>query len=423
VTATEAARATGGSSPGGGRSWSTPALSLGQLALMATSLVFSLSLGYAGGLAAVGAVAPAMLVSQLTYGVLQRTLAEATLLATAHEGRPADRTVCRWSVAAALGGGLAGGAVALLCTVAVPGAPLELALGYAAGIPFAVALDIGRSAAVAAGAARAALVESALWLAVQTTAMLCFAALRSPVGICLSWAAVNVVFFLLSTGAPDRRPALRGLLGWIRSRRGVMGAAALDAFVVGLTPVLAIGVTAFVGTATTLGVIRVLQQVLAPLAFVSITVRRVLIYRRRADSPSTRWQDLRDGLLSLALMAAGAVLLGLAVLLGRRIFPALAFIPVGAALFAAGVEKAALGFSYGCSLSRFVRGEFTVLLRARYVMLGLTVLAAPLMTQWWGASGYLLGSSLGMAGYSLVVLALPRSRDDARSGARRSEFS
>lgn len=415
--------APGGTTPSTER-WSTLALSLGQLALMATSLVFSLCLGYAGGLAAVGAVAPAMLVFQLTCGVLQRTLAEATLLATAHHGHPADRATCQWSVAAALCGGLLGGVVALLSTLAVPGAPAELAFGYAAGIPFAMALDIGRSAGVAAGAARSAFVESALWLIVQVASMLCFAALRSPVGICLSWAVVNAVFFLVATGEPDRRIALRGLPRWLRSRRATMGAASLDAFVVGVTPVLAIQVTALVATTTTLGVIRVLQQVLAPLAFVSITFRRVLIYRRRSDTASTAWQDLRDGVLSLALMAAGAVLLGLAVLLGRRLFPALAFIPVGAALLAAGAEKAALGFSYGCSLSRFVRGEFDILLRARYVMLAITVIAAPLLTIRWGASGYLVGSSLGMVGYSLAVLTLPGGqRDAARSTAPRPGIS
>ncbi|MDW5322480.1 hypothetical protein [Plantactinospora sp. KLBMP9567] len=415
---TETATATGGAARSGGRSWSTPALTLGQLALMATSLVFSLSLGYAGGLAAVGAVAPAMLVFQLSCGVLQRTLAEATLLSTAHEGRRAERATCRWSVAAALGGGLLGAVVALLSSLAVPDVPVELALGYAAGIPFVLALDVGRSAAVAAGAARSAFLESALWLVVQTASMLCFAALGSPVGICLSWAVVNAAFFLVAAGQSDRRPALRGLLRWLRSRRASMGAASLDAFVVGVTPVLAMQVTAFVSTAATLGVIRVLQQVLAPLAFVSITFRRVLIYRRRADSASTVWQDLRDGLLSLALMAAGAVLLGLAVVLGRRIVPALAFVPVGTALVAAGVEKAALGFSYGCSLSRFVRGEFDVLLRARYVMLGLTVLAAPLMTLWWGAAGYLVGSSLGMVGYSFAVLGLRDGRRPVPAGPR-----
>ncbi|AVT29305.1 hypothetical protein C6361_07160 [Plantactinospora sp. BC1] len=415
---TETATTTGEPARSAGRSWSTPALTMGQLGLMATSLVFSLSLGYAGGLAAIGAVAPAMLVFQLSCGVLQRTLAEATLLATASEGRPADRATCRWSVAAALAGGLLGAVVAFLSSLAVPDVPVELALGYAAGIPFVIALDIGRSAAVAAGTARSAFLESTLWLAAQVAAALCFAALRSPLGICLSWAVVNAVFLLAAARQPDRRPALRGLLRWIRSRRAVIGAASLDAFVLGVTPVLAIQVTAFVSTAATLGVIRVLQQVLAPLAFVSITVRRVLIYRRRDDSGRTVWQDLRDGLLSLALMAVGAVLLGLAVLLGRRIVPALAFIPVGAALVAAGAEKAALGFSYGCSLSRFVRGEFDVLLRARYVMLGLTVVAAPLLTLRWDATGYLVGSALGMVGYSLALLGLRDGRRAAAAGSR-----
>lgn len=393
-----------------GRAWSGPALALGQLGLMVTSLLLSLSLGHAGGLAAVGAVAPAMLVFQLTSGVLQRALAEATLLASAHAGQPADGESCRWAVAAALGGGLAGGVVAVLCVLAVPEAPVGPALAYAAGIPFAIALDIGRSAAVAAGTARSALVETTLWLAAQVSSALLFAALRSPLGVCVAWAALNVLFFLLATTVPHRRPALRGLAAWLRSGRAFMGAASLDAFAVGVTPLLAIQITAFVASASTLGVVRILQQVLGPLAFVAITLRRMLIYRRRAGVPTTARRDLRDGLLALVTMAAGAALLCGAVLLGRRAVPALSFVPAGAALLTAGLEKSALGLSYGASLSRFLRGEFDVLLRARYLMLGITALAAPLLTIRWEAAGYLVGSTLGLVVYSLAVLVMPARR-------------
>jgi len=390
--------------------WSGPALVLGQLALMATSLVFSLSLAYAGGLAAVGVTAPAMLVFQLTCGVLQRALAEATLLAEAHADRRADRAVCRWSVAAALLGGLVGAATAAGLAAAVPHAPIELAFAYAAGIPFAIALDVGRSAGVAAGYTRAATAETAGWLSTQVALMVVFGALRSPIGICLAWAAVNAGFFLASAVQPHRRPGLRGLVRWLRSRRGRLGPASVDALLIGLTPVLAMQLTAFIATAATLGAIRILQQVFAPLAFVSITMRRVLVYRRRADVPGTQRGDLRDGMLSLALMVVGGVLLGLAVLVGRRLFPALDFIPTGAGLVAAGCEKAMLGLSFGLSLSRFVRGDFSTLLRARYLMLGLTLLAAPLLTLRWDAAGYLAGSSVAMLGYSVALLVQPPER-------------
>lgn len=403
--------------------WSAATLVLGQLALMATSLVFSLTLAYGGGLAAVGSTASAMLVFQLTCGVLQRSLAEATLLAESHADRRADEQTCRWAVGSALGGGALGTIAAVLSTVVLPDIALELAVAYAIGIPFAIALDIGRSAAVAAGAAKAAFVESALWLATQLTSMLVFAALRSPLGICLSWAAVNIGFFLAAAVQPHRRPAFRGLRGWLRSRQGMLGPAGFDALLVGLTPLLAMQITAFVVSATTLGAIRILQQVYAPLAFVSITLRRVLVYRRRADAKSTIAGDLRDGLLSLALMAGGAVVIGLGIVAGRSLVPALAFIPVGAALVAAGVEKAALGLSFGCSLSKFVRGEFAVLLRTRYVMLALTLVAAPLMAVRWDAVGYLLGSALGMVGYSIAVILWPetgRGSGSRRSGGRRS---
>jgi hypothetical protein len=396
------------------RAWSGLALSLGQLALMATSLIFSLCLAYAGGVAAVGATALGVLVFQLTCGVLQRALAEATLLASSHADLRADREACRWSVAAALLGGLIGAALAMLLTIAVPGPAAGFAFTYAAGIPFAIALDIGRAAGVASGASRSVFLETAAWLAAQAGLMLFFAAIHSPAGICLAWAVVNVCFFVAAAVQPHRRPALRGLPGWLRARRSVMGAASLDAFLVGLTPVLAMQAAAFVTSAGTLGVIRILQQVFSPLAFVSITLRRVLIYRRRADRPTTTADDLRDGLVSMALMAVGASLLAGALFAGRELVTALAFIPVGAALVAAGWEKAALGLSFGTSLSRFIRGEFDVLLRARYAMLGLTVLAAPLFTVWWGAVGYLTGTSIAMIVYSFLVLALP---DRGRSGS------
>jgi hypothetical protein len=392
----------------GTKAWSSLALTLSQLALMATSLVFSLSLAYSGGLAAVGSAAAAVLVFQLTCGVLQRSLAEATLLASSSAEHRAESRNCQWSVAAALLGGLAGAWIAVLSTLAIPDATPAYAIAYAAGIPFAIALDIGRSADVASGTARAAFVEAGAWLASQLGLMLLFAAMHSPMGVCLSWFTVNVVFFLGAAVARDhRRPAFRGLSGWIRSRRNLMGSASLDALLVGLTPLLALQVTAFFTTAATLGVIRVLQQVYAPLAFLSITLRRVLIYRRTADVLTTTAQDLRDGLVSMALMVVGGVLLGLAVLLGRFLLPALAFIPVGTALVAAGIEKVALGLSFGCSLSRFIRGEFDVLLRARYVGLGVAVITAPVATVWWGAPGYLISSAVAMVIYSFAVLALP----------------
>ncbi|WP_341719333.1 hypothetical protein QQG74_06180 [Micromonospora sp. FIMYZ51] len=390
-----------------GRNWARPALVLSQFALMGTSLILSLSLAYGGDLVAVGATAPAVLVFQLTCGVLQRALAEATLLSTAHAERVAERTDCRRSVAVAFLGGLAGAVVAVVAALAVPGAPIELAAAYAAGIPFAIALDIGRAAGVAAGAARSVFVETAAWLAAQLILMVTFAVWRAPLGICLSWAVVNAVFLVAAARLPDRRPLFAGLTGWVRSGRRVLGPASVDAFLVGLTPLLAIQITALVTGAATLGAIRLVQQLFAPLAFVSITFRRVLVYQRKAGVGTTRRQDLRDGILALGLMSAGAAVLGAAVVAGRELVPALAFIPVGVVLIAAAVERAALGFSYGCSLNRFVRGEFTLLLRARYVMLGLTVLAAPLLTAVIGAPGYLIGSAVGLFGYSLAVLALP----------------
>ncbi|WP_406037120.1 hypothetical protein OG799_22020 [Micromonospora sp. NBC_00898] len=394
----------------GQRSWARLALTLGQLALMGTSLILSLALGYAGDLSAVGATAPAMLVFQLTCGVLQRSLAEATLLSTAHAEQAAERSDCQWSVAAAFAGGLIGAVVAVASALAVPGGSVGLAVAYAAGIPFAMALDIGRAAGVAAGAARSVFVETAAWLAAQLVLMVVFAAAHSPLSVCLAWSGVNVAFFLAAAGRPHRRPVLTGLLGWVRSRRGVMGDASLDAALVGLTPVLAMQVTAFVAGAATLGVIRIVQQLFGPLAFVSITFRRVMIYQRTADVGTTRRQELRDGMLALALMAAGSLVLGAVVVVGHGLVPALSFIPVGSVLLAAGVEKAALGFSYGCSLSRFIRGDFDVLLRSRYVMLGLTVLAAPLLTAGLGAPGYLVASSAGMLVYSAVVVASPTGR-------------
>lgn len=390
--------------------WAGLALSLGQLALMATSLIFSLCLAYAGGLPAVGATAPAVLVFQLACGVIQRTLAEATLLASSHAELRADRRTCQWSVTAALIGGTAGAVLALLSSLAVPDAPTELAIVYSAGIPFAIALDIGRSAGVAAGMARSTFMETLGWLAAQGAMMVIAAAVVSPMGVCVAWLSANAAFYVLATAQPHRRLAPRGLVRWIRSRRGLMGAASFDALLTGLTPVLALQATAFLTTAATLGTIRILQQVFAPLAFVSITLQRVLIYRRRAGRASTALQDARDGVLTMGLMVVGGMVLGAAVLLARELLPALAFIPVGAVLLAAAVEKAALGLSFGSSLSKFVRGEFGTLLRARWLMLVFAVVLCPLLTTFWGAAGYLYGSAIAMAVYAVVVVAVPSGR-------------
>ncbi|MFG2039367.1 hypothetical protein [Dactylosporangium sp. NPDC048998] len=393
--------------------WPSLALTLSQLALMGTSLVFSLSLAYAGGLEAVGATAGAVLVFQLTCGVLQRSLSEATLLTDANAERRADPRACRWSVTAALLGGQVGAAVAVLSAVLVPAGSPGYAIVYAAGIPFAIALDIGRSADVASGTPRAAFADAGLWLVAQAGLMAVFAAMHMPMGVCLSWAGVNIAFFLAAALRVHRRPRLRGLSAWVRSRRGLMGSASLDALLVGLTPVLALQVTAFVAAPATLGAVRVLQQVFAPLSFLSITLRRVLIYRRKAEVLTTTAQDLRDGVVSAGLMVLGGGLLALAVFVGRGIVPAFAFIPVGAVLVAAAAEKVALGLSFGTSLSKFIRGEFAVLLRARWVMLVLAVVLVPLATVWWGPVGYLAGSSFAMVVYSFVVLALPSARQPA----------
>ncbi|MEU4240728.1 hypothetical protein [Actinoplanes sp. NPDC026619] len=390
--------------------WSAATLVLGQLALMATSLVFSLSLAYGGGLSAVGSTASAVLIFQLTVGVLQRSLAEATLLAESHAGHKTDYKTCQWAVGASLTGGVIGALVAIVAALVVPDVDAGLAIAYAAGIPFAIVLDIGRSAGVAAGSPRGAFVETAAWLATQMVAMLTFAALHSPLGICLSWAVVNAGFFLLAAAAyAHRRAAFRGLGQWLGSRRGLLGPATFDAFLVGVTPLLAIQITAFFVSPAVLGAVRILQQVYAPLAFVSITLRRVLVYRRKADAAAGALSDLRDGLVSTALMAVGAVIIGFAIIGGRELVPALSFIPVGVALIAAGIEKAALGLSFGTSLSRFVRGEFSALLQTRYVMLVVTLIAAPLMAARWDAVGYLLGSSLGMVIYSIAVILWPQS--------------
>ena len=249
--------------------------------------------------------------------------------------------------------------------------------------------------------------EAGAWLVAQAGFMGLSAAAHSAMAVSLSWTIVNVAFAVSAVLRANRRPALRGLIAWVRSRRNLMGSASLDALLVGLTPVLALQATAFFTAAATLGAVRVLQQVLAPLSFLAITLRRVLIYRRRADVATSAGEDLRDGVAAMVCMLVGGVLLALVVLLGRRYVPALAFIPAGAALLAAVGEKVALGLSYGCSLSRFIRGEFGVLLRARWVMLVLAVALAPLATHWWGAVGYLLASSTSMIVYSFAVLALP----------------
>src|SRR5205085_1365715 len=86
-------------------------------------------------------------------------------------GDPAGTWAGRWWVAAALLGGVAGGSVAVLSAVVIPDASPGYAIAYAAGIPFAIALDIGRSADVASGTARAAFLDAGAWLAVQALLM------------------------------------------------------------------------------------------------------------------------------------------------------------------------------------------------------------------------------------------------------------
>src|SRR4051812_13412898 len=118
-------------------SWPGLALTANQLSIMGANLLMSLLLAYAGGLPAVGAVAPGVLVFQFGCGVLQQVLGEASLLAEARSDRAVGLDVCRWAVGVALVAGFAGAALAAAATATVPhGAPL-LGLLYAAGIPAA----------------------------------------------------------------------------------------------------------------------------------------------------------------------------------------------------------------------------------------------------------------------------------------------
>lgn len=385
--------------------WTGLALGGGQLAIMSTNFVFGLAMAYAGGLEAVGSVAPAMLTFQLACGVTQRVLAEASLLLAASEENAAGRRVCGWAVANALIGGTGGLLLAVATSVLVPGGDPVLGIVFAAGIPFAIALDIGRTAGVASRAARPAATETLAWGVAQAATFVTFAALRSPLGVCAGWTAVNVVFFAGASLWPYRRPLFTGAGSWLRAQRGILGPALVDGILTGLTPLVAVQLSAFVTSVATIGAIRLLQQVFSPLSFISVSLRRFLIYRRRADRLPSRADNLRDGLLATGLMAVGVLLLTGTVIAAREVLPALAVIPVGLGLAFAGVEKVAQGFSYGASLSAFVRGEFRELLLARYVFVALTVGLAPVGAYRYGVAGYLAASAATVTVYSIIVLA------------------
>lgn len=388
------------------KSWSSMALLSGQLSLMAANLLLSLSLGYAGGLSVVGALTPAMLVFQLTCGVLQRALSEATLLASTQEKRRVESVIARWAVTAALFGGVVGACAAFVAASLVPGARLELVLAYAAGIPLAIALDIARAASVAVHAPRSAFADATGWTLVLAAGFIYFAASGEPLGICLWWTWTNLLWFMLWSLVPHRRMQVRGVLSWIRSQHRLLGSASVDSLLANATPLVALQITAYIAAPATLGAIRVLQQLFSPVTFVLVALRRILIFRRDANVRTSVRQDVRDGLIASGLVSVAAVFLGLAVILGRDLVVGLQFIPAGAVLVAAAVEKIALGFSTGCTLNRFVRGEFDVLLRARWVMLVASAILAPSLVHWWGASGYLLGSAAGLLGYAVMSLGL-----------------
>jgi hypothetical protein len=390
--------------------WPGAALIGNQLAIMATNLLLTLQLAAAGGLAAVGAVAPCLLVFQLGSGLMQQVLAEASLLAPSGPGRRLDPRVGGWAMAAALGGGAAGLVLAAAAAALVPGGDPWLGLAFALGLPAAHGLDVGRAAAVAGQAARPATVEAMAWGLTQAVGTLTAGLVAGPLAICVVWTVTNWVYLLGAAVSPARRPRWRGLAGWLRRQRGIAGPASADALLAGLAPLIAIQLSAMVTSAATVGTVRVLQQVLAPLSFVSVSVRKVLIFRRAGDQVSTRRQAIRDGLTAVALVTAGAALLIGALLVARSMVPALAFLPAGAVLILAGTEKVAQGFSFGATLNTFVRRDFTTLLRARIVFFAACAVALPLLCAAYGAPGYLAGAGLAVVVYAVAVLASPSWR-------------
>jgi hypothetical protein len=384
--------------------WASAALTGNQLAIMATNLLLSLFLAAAGGTPAVGAVAPCLLVFQLGSGLLQQVVAEASLLAPGGMGRRLAGDVCRHAVAAAMFAGIAGAVLAMGLGSLVPGGNPALGIVFALGIPAVHGLDIGRAAAVASHVPRPAAIEAVAWAVTQAGAMAAGAAAGSPLAICAAWSITNWVFFLAAMAVPTRRPLATDLVAWLRSQRGFAAPAAADAILAGATPLLAVQLSAMVTSAATVGTVRILQQLFAPLSFISVSVRKVLIFRRDMDKPTTRGMAVRDGVIAATLVLLGAAMLAGALLVARTVIPALAFIPTGAAMVLAGVEKVAQGFSFGATLNKFLRRDFTTLLRARVLFLLISVVAIPLLCARYGAPGYLLASSTAIAIYSAAVL-------------------
>lgn len=387
-----------------GRFWPGAALTGNQLAIMATNLLLSLQMAAAGGVAAVGAIAPCLLVFQLGSGLMQQVLAEASLLAPSGAGRRLDVAVCRMAVATALLGGMIGLGMATLAASVVPGGDPVLGLLFALGIPAAHGLDIGRAAAVAWQSPKPAALEAAGWAVVQAGLMFAAGVFGSPAWICAMWTATNWLFFLGSAASSARRPKLKGLGEWLRSQRSFAAPASVDALLSGLAPLLAIQLSALLTSAATIGTVRILQQLLAPLSFISVSVRKLLIFRRDAQQQTTRATAVRDGMIAVALVFAGAALLVGALLFVRSTVTALAFIPAGAVLVLAGVEKVAQGFAFGATLNKFLQRDFGTLLRARVIFFTLFVCVLPLLCARFGAAGYLLGASGAVVVYAVAVL-------------------
>jgi len=139
-------------------------------------------------------------------------------------------------------------------------------------------------------------------------------------------------------------------------------------------------------------------------------VRKFLIFRRSPDDPAHSKTALRDALLAGALVGVGAVLIGGTLALAARLLPSLAFLPLGSVLILAACEKVAQGLGYGVSLGAFVRRDFRVLLQAREIFFGVSLIAVPACAYVWGADGFLLATSLASVVFFAATLGLQRRR-------------
>jgi hypothetical protein len=354
-----------------------------QASLTAATMLVTIALGVAGDVKLVGAVAPVVLVGQSAIGALQQGIGDAVLYYPDLGAESLTRRAqiaAYWSILMAIGSSVTGVALALTFDLGEWFADVAVAVAMS-GLMISECLRLG---AIAAGretrAIAAALANGLLFLAALAASYVEHGSATVFLGIAGSASALATAMI---TGL---RPTTAGArILWRKTRHTATSAASESLWGTGGF-VVAMQLTGYVAGTAEVGSIRMATQLLSPLVFVAVVVRRVRVSRGRIAGPL-------PASLYVAIICFGLVL-GTSLGLARVLSSALAFMPATGLFVLAAAERSLASIQQVEAGRLLSLGQIREMLRIRrtgaVASVMLQVPAAALL----GAPGFLVSGAI-----------------------------